>query len=204
MKVKIYDRDQEMQELLADLSMEIEYNDQCDICMLNVDHYALSLLEKYQDSKIILILESIEHLHEALEIQNAIIIKKPFELNYVCPILEKIYFEINDSLIIKHKKNNQRIYYNEISFIASDKRKIIIYMKNGKKIEEYAKLDELEKVLPDYFIRIHKSYLINFKDLKEYSSKEVFLYSYPFYLNVSRSRCHEMTKKIRKLISMDV
>lgn len=58
---------------------------------------------------------------------------------------------------------------NEVIYVSSYKRKIIMYSKNGNTTEFYEKLDHVEeeiKSLTDKFVRISKSYLFN-KDFIE-------------------------------------
>ena len=66
----------------------------------------------------------------------------------------------------------------EIVYIESDKRKIIIHLRNGKKYEMYGKISEQEEKLSvHHFIRIHKSYLVNCRYIKKMSDEVVWLTS---------------------------
>ena len=63
---------------------------------------------------------------------------------------------------------------NNIKYIESNKRVIIIYEKDFKR-KIYAKLSDLEKMLPEQFIRCHQSYIVNLGHAKELNSHEFIL-----------------------------
>ena len=73
---------------------------------------------------------------------------------------------------VKGKIFNIKI--NNIKYIESDKRVAIIHEKDiVRKI--YAKLNELEELLPKQFIRCHQSYIINLDKVRELNSHEFVL-----------------------------
>lgn len=73
---------------------------------------------------------------------------------------------------VKGKIFNIKI--NNIKYIESDKRVAIIHEKDiVRKI--YAKLNELEEILPKQFIRCHQSYIINLDKVRELNSHEFVL-----------------------------
>lgn len=73
---------------------------------------------------------------------------------------------------VKGKIFNIKI--NNIKYIESDKRVAIIHEKDiVRKI--YAKLNELEELLPKQFIRCHQSYIINLDKVRELNLHEFVL-----------------------------
>lgn len=101
---------------------------------------------------------------------------KPFNSEKITNVLNKVnnildasdyYFEyyINQTLY--------RIKYSDIIFFRSCKRKIIIETITGHSKtdhEFYGHLSEVEQQLPkNQFIRVHKSYIVNYNHIKEYN-----------------------------------
>ena len=66
------------------------------------------------------------------------------------------------------------IKVNNIKYIESNKRVAIIH-ENDLIRKIYAKLNELEEILPKQFIRCHQSYIINLDKVSELSSHEFVL-----------------------------
>ena len=65
----------------------------------------------------------------------------------------------------------------DIAFIESDKRKLLIHDRRGKKYEMYGKIGEQEVELRVFhFTRIHKSYLVNCKYIKQMKEEEIVLF----------------------------
>lgn len=52
-------------------------------------------------------------------------------------------------------------HYEEIHYLEARDKKIILHV-NKYEISFYSSLQKLEKSLPDYFIRCHRSYIVNF------------------------------------------
>lgn len=77
-------------------------------------------------------------------------------------------------LLLKNKTVTRAVAEDDIYYIESSNRKIIVYMKN-EKIECYGKIGELEMKLKDSFFRIHKGYLVNMKYVEQYNRTEVRL-----------------------------
>lgn len=85
----------------------------------------------------------------------------------------------------KEGKTTGMIPYNEILYFQSASPKIIVYTLNGTK-EFYSKLSDIEKQLPEYFVRIHKSYIVNTHFVRKYCYNSVSL-SDKLSLPISRS-----------------
>ena len=91
----------------------------------------------------------------------------PFDISELYNCISFFYQKTNNerraSIMVKEAAGSyRRIYCREIRYAESANRKVILHMESGEKIETYAKLGELEKMLPNKsFFRCHQSYLIS-------------------------------------------
>ena len=60
------------------------------------------------------------------------------------------------------------------------------------------KMDHLEAMLPDYFLRTHQSYLINMEFARKFSAEGVLLSEEELKIPISRSRYREAKKKFEE------
>jgi len=65
-----------------------------------------------------------------------------------------------DKILMKGVKQFYHIDKNKILFIKADRNYSMVFIDNDKYLIRY-KLSELEEILPDNFIRCHRSYIIN-------------------------------------------
>lgn len=92
-------------------------------------------------------------------------------------------------------KNQYRIGYDDIIYFQSTGRKVEI-VTYDKRIDFYSSMDEIEKQLnKEIFWRIHKSYIINNRYIKEFSATEIGLEN-AIKLPISRTYREEIKKKI--------
>ena len=122
------------------------------------------------------------------ELKDDILIKPLDDKDVLCvlkQILKKIdkgkkYFEFGIN------KNVYRVKFNEIVYFQSDKRKIILVTIN-ERLEFYGNLTAIYKNLPEEYIRVHKSYIINNNYASEYTyewvkmlNDEIIMISKPY------------------------
>ena len=62
---------------------------------------------------------------------------------------------------LEQKSGILRIPLKRILAFSSDRRKVVISLKDGSRPDFYGKLDEVESGLPDYFVRCHNRHLVN-------------------------------------------
>jgi hypothetical protein len=75
--------------------------------------------------------------------------------------------KVDDNLIsLKRKSAIFKIDINEIIYAESDGRQINVFFKNHTNLSFYLKLNELQDMLPDKFIRVHQSYLVNIDEIE--------------------------------------
>ena len=92
-------------------------------------------------------------------------------------IIEEQEF-FNESFAFRYNRITFNIDLKRVIYFASEKRRIRILMEDGREHVFYEKLDELEEMLSGYnhhFLRIHKSYLVNERQIEQYHSKNVVM-----------------------------
>lgn len=89
------------------------------------------------------------------------------QLSEALKYISKEYIRLNPYLVVKNKDRIIRIHYEHILYLESNQRVVTLHC-NNQKINFYAKLADVQSVLPaDKFIRCHQSYLVNVDMLTE-------------------------------------
>lgn len=99
-----------------------------------------------------------------------------------------------DFFTCKAGKENITISCKEILYLSSNKRVISIVCRD-ETIEYYGKLSDEFKKLPDYFVQIHNSYIINLNALKK-SSNEYAIMNNDEQISISRKYAEAFKDKI--------
>lgn len=79
----------------------------------------------------------------------------------VLQLLKERRHFLEDTLCLKSYKDYTLLPVDEILFLKADNNATDFILKNGKKISSFKTLKSFEEVLPDNFIRIHHSYIVN-------------------------------------------
>lgn len=163
------------------------------IDMLNNAKEIEFLLNHREEIKVIFILETVAHLQKLLEEQFYDIISYPINEQLIIDHVRKTYSAFKSNLTLKFgggKNNRKSIPYDSIYYINSNKRVIEVM---GLDATEplgvmYCKLDDVEKLLPNTFIRCHKSYIVNSTKIKRKTSKYIYLENIKNPISISRAR----------------
>ena len=81
--------------------------------------------------------------------------------------IEKGYFTIRSN------RQSSRVNFEELLYIESLADYIQIHRLNGGPITSKEKISHMESVLPDHFIRIHRSFIVNSRKISTYSREHV-------------------------------
>lgn len=105
------------------------------------------------------------------EISPDMLLLKPFVYVKACKIIHRsLTWCCKDKCRKKRQEDVLKIrtggevyyfHYTEIHYLEARDKKIILHI-NEYEISFYSSLQKLEKSLPDYFIRCHRSYIVNF------------------------------------------
>ncbi len=69
-------------------------------------------------------------------------------------------------ITLKSEHRIHKVNYDNILYIEGMKEYVIFHLKEGKRIITLERMKNLEEHLPDNFLRIHRSYIINKNDVK--------------------------------------
>ncbi|SRX54334.1 LytTR family DNA-binding domain-containing protein [Aequorivita sp. CIP111184] len=115
---------------------------------------------------------------------------KGFELNALDYLVKPITFkrflsaverlpkqESNEEnyIIIKSGYDLHKVLYQDIIFIESDSEYVNYHLENGKKIMANQSLGKLESILPNLFLRVHRSYIVNKEKVTGLKNRELLL-----------------------------
>ena len=110
-------------------------------------------------------------------------------------------------LIVKNTEDYLRIPYKELIAIMSDKNYVNLYKSNGETILVSKSLKDIEQMLPEKYIRIHKSFIVKKNVIAKYSlSHRYLIMSCPCILNRLKSDILEresQKKAIKKNTAID-
>jgi len=82
------------------------------------------------------------------------------QINHLIKRFLKKKTGLDDVIVFKQKYGTVRMSYSSILYFKSMNHKILVCSLDGQN-EFYGKLTDVEQYAPEYFIRIHKSYLVN-------------------------------------------
>ena len=167
---------------------------------------AKQLQEKYGTHiKIIFITGYPEHVSEIFRAQPTFLLMKPLSKELLYEALEKardlILEENEKSVYITFRGCTRRVKVNDIYHVESNRKKVVLHHIDG--IEEtIQKLNEIEKLLPDYFLRIHQSFLVNMNYVKSISAYTLETTN-GFILPISRSKSKYARDRFMEFLSMN-
>jgi len=127
-------------------------------------------------------------------------LKKPITNEKIKKVYDKL--QKDESFItVKLNKEVNRILIKEIIYIESMARMLIFHLSNNQIVETYNTIDSIKKYLPNNFIQIHKSFIVNMDKIKSYKKYEVCLNN-DKRLNISRNYANEVQNKIMDYIKI--
>lgn len=122
-------------------------------------------------------------------------ITKPVDKVIFSKYIDKIHRKLNmdnNTLSFSIRGKENIVPVNEILFLESDNHKTIIRTKY-KSYNVYEKLGDIESRLPDWFIRCHKSYLVNPEMVNNFNGMNVEIGD----VTIPISRAHKESAKIK-------
>ena len=106
---------------------------------------------------------------------------KPINQSDFDAALDKALSNLQDSrqlpVAIQHNGTVTMVDPAEVEFVESERRKVRLHSVRGECIETYATLGQMLDMLPECFVRCHKSYLVNMACIVELRPSSVLLRS---------------------------
>jgi len=104
---------------------------------------------------------------------------------------------IKDSIFVKTKKCYQRIAFDEIEFIQSDRVYLDIHLLDKSKVTVRDSMSSLISKLNESFVRVHRSYIINSSYLREIKPYQVVVNDET--LPISKTYLDDLLPKLKML-----
>lgn len=166
-----------------------------DIIMKGIDgiETAKRIRELNITSEIIFLTNSKEYALEGYEVKafNYIIKNSNNMEDKIKEAIKYSYEKLDEYFIVSNQSGIEKIRLNQIVYIESNKRKIVINTLNGK-YEMYEKLDDSYQTLKyKGFLKCHRSYIINQDFIKKIESKDIVT-STGERVPISRSKIEEI------------
>lgn len=121
-----------------------------------------------------------DYIQDVFSVDPVYYILKPVDPQKLLEALEMAVTEIDagnrNAINITSKKKVLRIRYDEIKYVESYMRTILVH-EIRRNTEILMKLDDFQKQLPSFFIRTHKSYLVNMNMVRSISNNRIELFS---------------------------
>jgi DNA-binding LytR/AlgR family response regulator len=178
-KVRIY---QDYKKLFMDIEKD-DYEIDLLIVDISVGENGIEsskrLLKYKPNLGIVFTSESLRLYEDIFQVQPIYFLKKPLTKERVKKALDKAKLVMEKRKhVFSFESNGILMKYEsyEIYYIESQGRKLFFHGKR-KYRPIYMKLSDLEERVPDNFVRIHQSYMINIDYLKTFSQKEVVLHT---------------------------
>ncbi len=165
-----------------------DYSENCiDIIITDIEmpgmngvSMAKALKPLYPRLQFIFITNYTDYIQDVFSVDPVYYILKPVDPQKLLEALEMAVAEIDagnrNAINITSKKKVLRIRYDEIKYVESYMRTILVH-EIRRNTEILMKLDDFQKQLPSFFIRTHKSYLVNMNMVRSISNNRIELFS---------------------------
>lgn len=160
-------------------------NHQIDVLFLDVDFnnggmngidFALKLREINKDFTLIFMTGHFEYVMLSFKCKTFDYIMKPVDINKVTTVLKRLTTDLSDCELGLLKVNKDYIVRTkDILFIERNKSKATIYTKDST-YETCSSLNTLVSELPDNFVRVHRSYIVNKEQIAKISKENKSIY----------------------------
>lgn len=143
-----------------------------------------------------------DYIEEAFSVEPVFYILKPVDPQKLSEALikatRKIESENRSTFNVTTKNKVLRIRFDEMKYVESYRRTVIIH-ELRQNTELVMKLDDFCKQVPDFFIRTHKSYLVNMNMIRNISNNRIELFTGET-VPVAKAKYHEIKTAILRYL----
>ncbi len=147
-----------------------------DILLMDIDNngkngidVVAAIQDRFHQVKVIFITDYIELSTEIFRVNPSNFLLKPIKPQILLEAVERVRKQIaeeeSELFAVAFKGNVFKINTRDIVYFESEKRTVILHGHN-ESWTIYRKLDEVQEIVPDYFIRCHQSYLVNMNEIR--------------------------------------
>lgn len=159
---------------------------------------ARDIQQKYSYVKIIFIAESAAEVANIFEAEPVYLLLKPIAKKKLYSAVDKAVGKLlkreKQTLELCFKDRIIRIPYQNILYVESDRRYLIIYQEHGTD-RIIMKMSEILEMLPKYFVRCHQSYTINIHRIVKFEKNQIIMEDGKC-VAVSRNRFQETKRAV--------
>ncbi len=160
-------------------------NNECDVLFLDIqmpDMNGLDFLKSNQHRPLVILTTAFaEYALEGYELDVVDYLLKPFDFQRFLKAVNKISDRLKNRhempeaeiktdvefIFVKDGKKLVKIEIASILYVQGALEYVTIVTKDRKKVMSLQSLKSMEQTLPDYFVRIHNSYIVNLKGIEE-------------------------------------
>lgn len=135
------------------------------------------VIEKYSDTQIIFISSNAEYFRDVYKVNHIYFLTKEFESKRFADAMIKVAeFLSGEYVTLRTKKGMETVRIKNIVCIESKLRNTVFYMSDGSSLIRYIALQQVEEDLPQhFFVRTHKSFIVNMRYIIRYNSHNIDL-----------------------------
>ncbi|UTW66454.1 response regulator transcription factor [bacterium SCSIO 12643] len=171
-------------------ALEFVHNNDIQIIFLDINMPEISGMELAEsipeDTRIIFTTAYAEYAVKSYSVNALDYLMKPINFEQVEGAIQKarVYFNLkyqsdeSDYIYVKSEYKQVKIYFNEILYVQNIKDYVRFYLSNGNKIMSLMSLKSLETTLPDHFIKVHRSFIVNKRKVGEISTNKLKIDQY--------------------------
>lgn len=173
-----------------------------DLVSINGISMAENLKKIYHNLKIIFMTGYIDFCNDIFETSPSYFLTKPIKPDKLLLALNKVFDEVENNegefVSVKLKNSISKLKIKNIKFVESLNRQIYLHSEI-KTHAIYQKLDEIEELLPENFIRCHKSYIVNLDFVKSMQARNFILFD-DTAIPISQSKFKKTKDKFLEII----
>lgn len=135
---------------------------------------AKQVKELFGDVKMICMASTLENTEDIFEADPVYLLVKPIKREKLYEAVDRAIEQLEESeaasVTLISKSFIARVKTEDIYYVESERRILTVHCKE-EDIKVNMKLSDMEEQLPEYFLRVHQSYLVNMKQIRFFSSK---------------------------------